>query len=81
MEGSVIDETKEYHPNGMALYVENDNLICAPFGRCADPNTELVYTGVNPLKIDKWQHISCTFVRNKFVKGQFLEINMESDGT
>ena len=81
MEGSVIDETKEYHPNGMALYVENDNLICAPFGRCADTNTELVYTGVNPLKIDKWQHISCTFVRNKFVKGQFLEINMESDGT
>jgi len=51
----------------MAIYVENDELKCAPFGfvdgELKDPESVLTFTGVNPLAVSDWQHISCIFSR------------------
>lgn len=59
---------ERYSTNVMAIYVENDELKCAPFGFTRDGNlkdesTVLTYKGVNPLKEKKWQHISCIYSR------------------
>ena len=62
----------------MTIYVNADgNLVCSPYGR--DRGIDLVYEGVNPLTTDKWQHISCSFLKGKFVKGQYLAINLDYD--
>lgn len=41
----------------------------------------MVYEGVgNPLEIDMWQHISCASSNKKFVKGQYLAVNLDPTG-
>ena len=70
--------------NTMVIYVEDDEMKCAPFGfvdgEVKDPDSLLTYKGVNPLKVSKWQHISCIFVRQKFVKGQYLAVDLDEEG-
>ena len=89
MQGSGSTSAKQYqstqepvldNKDVMAIYVEDGVLKCAPFGRCMDPTSELVFEGINPLTIDSWQHISCSFARRKYIKGQFLAVNMDPDG-
>lgn len=42
----------------MVIYVENEELKCAPFGfdqgEPKDPDTVLTYTNVKPLKVYEW---------------------------
>ena len=61
----------------MAIYVEDSRLKCAPFGYGKDADSVLTYGAIDPFAVDSWQHISCIFYRNKYVKGQYLAINME----
>lgn len=63
--------------DAMAIYVEDQQLKCAPFGYGKDEDSVLTYGTIDPLTVDSWQHISCIFYRNKYVKGQYLAINME----
>ena len=83
-EGIPQERLSRFAMNVMAIYVENGELKCAPFGfdqktgELKDPTTVLTYTGVNPLTEEKWQHITCIYLQNKYVKGQYLAINLES---
>ena len=63
-----------YTTNVMSIYVENNELKCAPFGfvngtESRDPESVLTFKGINPLEVSEWQHISCVFLRQKYVKG------------
>lgn len=58
----------------MEIYVENNTLMCAPFGRPREGENNfgkdvLEYTGINPFNVTDWQHISCTFIKDHYVKG------------
>lgn len=68
----------------MAIYVENEELKCAPFGfvdgQPKDPDSILTYKGVNPLKVYEWQHISCVYLRQKYIKGQYLALSLDKEG-
>jgi len=62
MQGNPVDTDKEpsLASSAMEIYVEDEVLKCAPFGR--GRGKILTYTGVNPLTVDEWQHISCTYI-------------------
>ena len=54
----------------MDIYVEDGTLKCAPFGNYADENKILSYDiGSNPLETSEWQHITCIFINELYVKG------------
>lgn len=59
----------------MAIYVEDGMLKCAPYGYTKNRELVLNYAEFNPdTKIDvlnekKWQHISCIYIKDKYVKG------------
>ena len=38
---------------------------------------KLVYEGVDVFNTDTWQHISCMFSDARFVKGQYLAVNLD----
>ena len=62
----------------MLIYVENGELKCAPFGDASGPIGEpLVFTGINPFAVSEWQHITCIYVQQKYVKGQYLAIDID----
>ena len=53
--------------NTMVIYVEEEELKCAPFGfvdgEPKDEDSVLTFEGLNPLAVREWQHITCIFVR------------------
>lgn len=53
----------------MAIYVEKNVLKCAPFGYRTDEALVLSYEGIDPLETEEWQHISCIYIKNLYVKG------------
>jgi len=69
----------------MAIYVENGELKCAPFGfqngEPKNPESILTYSGIRPLEEAKWQHISCIYLNQRYVKGQYLAINTGDEGS
>jgi hypothetical protein len=62
----------------MEIYVDNGVLTCAPFGR--GRGEVLTYDGIDIMNIDMWQHVSCTYIKQRYVKGQYLAVNMDPDG-
>ena len=61
----------------MTIYVDaKGKLKCAPFGRGTD-GAIIEYEGVDVFNTDKWQHISCIFSNEKYVKGQYLAVNLD----
>lgn len=63
----------------MTIYVDNDGkLKCAPFGRGVSEGI-LEYEGVDLFNTDKWQHISCIFSNENYVKGQYLAVNLDPE--
>ena len=75
MAGAEGDEsqTTRTAKNAMEIYVEDNKLKCAPFGRptgVGDAEKDvLVYGDINPFLVDEWQHITCIFVKDRYVKG------------
>ena len=63
--------------SAMTIYVENGKLKCAPFGLNIDIKVE--YEGVDLFNTDKWQHISCIFSNERYVKGQYLAVNLDPE--
>ena len=63
----------------MTIHVEDGKLKCSPRGRGL--GYDLVYEGVNPFAVDKWQHISCIFHNQRYTKGQYLAVNIDSEDT
>lgn len=63
--------------SAMTIFIENGVLKCSPLG--LNRGYDLVYEGVRPLETDSWQHISCMFSHAKFVKGQYLAVNMDPE--
>lgn len=63
----------------MDIYVENNELKCAPFGQTSDAGTVLNYEGIDPLRTKEWQHITCILVNDRYVKGQYLKIDIETE--
>jgi len=53
----------------MDIYVEDNVLKCAPFGRETGGAPVLTYEGINPLNTQEWQHITCILVNERYVKG------------
>lgn len=53
----------------MDIYVEDNQLKCAPFGRAGNADTVLTFEGIDPLRTEEWQHIACILVTNRYVKG------------
>jgi hypothetical protein len=82
-EGKTAQEIAQFTLNIMVIYVEDDQLKCSPFGfvdgEPRDPDSVLTYTGVNPLEVAEWQHISCVFLRQKYVKGQYLALSLDAE--
>lgn len=78
MAGAEGDEnlTTQVAKNSMEIYVENKQLRCAPFGRPKDDDDTLkdvlIFGDINPFATDTWQHITCIFVKDRFVKGQYM---------
>ena len=70
--------------DAMAIYVEDGTLKCAPFGYNQEGAEDTILTydlgGENPLTVDAWQHITCTYIWQKFVKGQYLAVNINENG-
>ena len=68
----------------MVIYVEDNEMKCAPFGflngELKDKESVLTYKDVNPLIVEGWQHISCILTRQKFVKGQYLQVDLDEEG-
>ena len=62
----------------MEIYVDNGVLKCAPFGR-NQPDYILSYDNVDVLNEQRWQHITCTYVNQRYVKGQYLAIDRDSN--
>ena len=90
MEGNEDEQTgvaSAVAKNVMKIVVEDDVLKCLPFGMASDSADykdnlefdELIYEGINPLEVDKWQHITCTYIKGRYVKGQYLAIDIEED--
>jgi len=52
----------------MAIYVEDGVLKCGPYGK-NDTKLVLEYTNIDPLNTMEWQHISCIYKNNMYVKG------------
>ena len=66
----------------MDIYVENGKLKCAPFGYSKDDDRfilEYDIEGDGVLKTDEWQHISCIFINDIVVKGQYMKTNLNID--
>jgi len=83
-DGISVQQLELFSFNSMVIYVENNELKCAPFGfvdgELKDEESVLTYSGVNPLLVSEWQHISCMFKRQKYVKGQYLKVNFDEEG-
>ena len=60
----------------MVIYVDAEGLKCAPFGRTANSDTILSYDGVNPITTDKWHHITCSYLEERYVTGQAVVYNL-----
>lgn len=60
----------------MAIYVEDGVLKCGPYGK-NDTKLVLEYTNIDPLNTMEWQHISCIYKNNMYVKGQYLKVDMD----
>jgi len=61
--------------SAMTIYVDQEGkLICAPFGTNKD--VKMVYEGVDLLNTDSWQHVSCMYSDQKYVKGQYIDVNI-----
>ena len=83
-EGKPLQQQDGFSTNVMAIFVEDSQLKCAPFGFTdsggfKDPDSVLTFKGINPLTETKWQHISCIYKREHFVKGVYLAINLDVD--
>lgn len=64
----------------MDIYVEDGTLKCAPFGNHIDDKKILSFDiGSNPLETSEWQHITCIFINELYIKGQYLKIDMDPD--
>lgn len=64
--------------SSMVIYVRNGELKCSPYG--LNSPYSLLYEGINPFSVAKWQHLSCVFAHEKFIKGHYLAVNLEEDG-
>ena len=60
----------------MTVFVDGGVLKCAPFGRTSSSSSILTYAGVNPLTDDKWYHISCGYIEQRFITGQYVAYNL-----
>ena len=78
MQGRIDPMSGVKDPDTMVVYVDDGVLKCAPFG-ISDQESVLTLEGVNPLTVDKWQHISCSMRRQKFVKCEYLAVNINTD--
>mmetsp|Transcript_18883 Transcript_18883/g.23453 ORF Transcript_18883/g.23453 Transcript_18883/m.23453 type:complete len:82 (-) Transcript_18883:91-336(-) len=64
--------------SGMVVYVRDGQLKCEPYG--LNSGQTLVFGDINPFSVAKWQHISCVFSHQRYIKGHYLAVNLESDG-
>lgn len=64
----------------MDIYVEDGKLKCAPFGYSNDEKYILEYDIEDDVLLtEEWQHISCIFINDIVVKGQYMKTNLNID--
>ena len=40
----------------------------------------LTYAGIKPFNTDKWQHVSCSYQQHKTVFGQYVALDLKTQG-
>ena len=53
----------------MSIYVENDVLKCGPYGNSTAAELVLTYDDIKPFSTTEWQHITCIYMHDMYVKG------------